>query len=207
MAKVNVINLKGEKVKDITLKDSVWNVEVNDVVLKDAIKLALDSLRQGTHKTKTRAEVSGGGKKPWKQKGTGRARQGSRRSPNWVGGGTVFGVTPRDYGFKMNKKERVIALKSALSSKVQAKGLVVIDEIKLPSLKTKEFITIMNNLKLNNKVLFVTKDENENLYMATRNLENVGQLMATDINVLDILNSETLVIDEETVKYIEEVLN
>jgi len=207
MAKINVINLKGEKVKDIVLNDSVWNIEVNEIILKNAIDLALASLRQGTHKTKTRAEVSGTGKKPWRQKGTGRARQGSRRSPNFVGGGIVFGVSPRDYSYKMNKQERVIAIKSALSTKLQNKELVVIDEVKLPDLKTKGILAVLNNLKLGKKVLFVTKDENENLYMATRNLNTVGQIMASDINVLDIINANTLVLDLEAIKYIEEVLN
>ncbi len=207
MAKINVVNLQGEKVKDITLNDSIWNIEVNEIILKNAINLALASLRQGTHKTKTRAEVSGTGKKPWKQKGTGRARQGSRRSPNFVGGGVVFGVSPRNYGYKMNKQERVIAIKSALSTKLQNKELVVIDEVKLPDLKTKGILAILKNLKSGKKVLFVTKNENENLYMATRNLKTIGQLMATDINVLDIVNTNTLVMDLEAIKYIEEVLS
>lgn len=207
MAKINVVNLQGEKVKDITLNDSIWNIEVNEIILKNAINLALASLRQGTHKTKTRAEVSGTGKKPWKQKGTGRARQGSRRSPNFVGGGVVFGVSPRNYGYKMNKQERVIAIKSALSTKLQNKELVVIDEVKLPDLKTKGILAILKNLKSGKKVLFVTKNENENLYMATRNLKTIGQLMATDINVLDIVNANTLVMDLEAIKYIEEVLS
>lgn len=207
MAKINVVNLQGEKVKDITLNDSIWNIEVNEIILKNAINLALASLRQGTHKTKTRAEVSGTGKKPWKQKGTGRARQGSRRSPNFVGGGVVFGVSPRDYSYKMNKQERVIAIKSALSTKLQNKELVVIDEVKLPDLKTKGILAILKNLKSGKKVLFVTKNENENLYMATRNLKTIGQLMATDINVLDIVNTNTLVMDLEAIKYIEEVLS
>lgn len=207
MAKINVVNLQGEKVKDITLNDSIWNIEVNEIILKNAINLALASLRQGTHKTKTRAEVSGTGKKPWKQKGTGRARQGSRCSPNFVGGGVVFGVSPRNYGYKMNKQERVIAIKSALSTKLQNKELVVIDEVKLPDLKTKGILAILKNLKSGKKVLFVTKNENENLYMATRNLKTIGQLMATDINVLDIVNANTLVMDLEAIKYIEEVLS
>ena len=206
MTKISAINLKGEKTKDVTLNEKVWNIEVNEVVLKDAIRLTLNSLRQGTAKTKTRAEVSGGGKKPWKQKGTGRARAGSSRSPLWRGGGHVFAITPRSYGYKMNKKERVLALRSALSEKYQNKELIVIDEIKLNSLKTKDINNLLKGLKTNKKVLFVTADDNENLYMATRNLKNVGHMAADEINVLDIVNADSLVIDEASVKTIEEVL-
>ena len=138
MAKIKVLNIKGEELKDLTLNKDIWNIEVNYIVLKKAIDLQLAATRQGTHKTKTRAEVSGGGRKPWKQKGTGRARQGSIRATQWRGGGIAFGVTPRDYTFKMNKKERVLALKSALTNKAKDKELVVIDNIKLASLKTKD---------------------------------------------------------------------
>ncbi len=206
MAKINIIKLNGEKVKDLTLEDSIWNVEINKDILSNAIRLALASLRQGTKKTKTRGEVSGSGKKPWKQKGTGRARAGQKRSPIWTGGGHTFALTNRDFTFKMNKKERTTALKSALSSKYQNKELVVVDEIKLSELKTKTLNNILNTLKLNKKVLFVTSDENENLYMASRNLKNVGHIMANEINVLDITNTDTLVLDEAAVKFIEEVL-
>lgn len=206
MAKIGMVNLKGEKVKDITLSDSVWAIEANDIVLKKAIDLQLAATRQGTHKTKTRSEVSGGGKKPWKQKGTGRARAGSSRSPIWRGGGVVFGVTPRDYGFKMNKKERVLALKSALSHKFNDKELVVIDNITLDTLKTKEVKNIMNTLKLDGKTLFVTNDDNENLFMATRNLGYAYAILASEINVYDLVNADKLVVDEAAVKKIEEVL-
>ncbi len=205
MAKIEMVNLKGEKVKDVTLNDTIWKT-FNDVVLKKAIDLQLAATRQGTHKTKTRAEVSGGGKKPWKQKGTGRARSGSNRSPIWRGGGIVFGVTPRDYGFKMNKKERVLALKSALSYKLKNKELVIVDDIKLNSLKTKEIKDIMNTLKLDGKTLFVTEEDNENLYMATRNLGYAYALIASEINVYDIVNAEKLVLDEKALNKIEEVL-
>ena len=205
MAKLEMINLKGEKVKDVTLTDSIWKT-FNDVVLKKAIDLQLASMRQGTHKTKTRAEVSGGGKKPWKQKGTGRARSGSNRSPIWRGGGIVFGVTPRDYNFKMNKKERVLALKSALSYKLKDKELVIIDNINLDSLKTKEIKNVMANLKLDGKTLFVTNDDNENLYMATRNLGYAYAINADEINVYDIINADKLVLDEAALNKIEEVL-
>ena len=206
MAKTQLINLKGEKLKDITLADSVWAIEANDIVLKKAIDLQLAAIRQGTHKTKTRSEVSGGGKKPWKQKGTGRARAGSSRSPIWRGGGIVFGVTPRSYGFKMNKKERVLALKSALTHKLADKELVVVDNINLDSLKTKEIKNVMNTLKLDGKTLFVTLEDNENLYMATRNLGYAYAINADEINVYDLVNADKLVIDEAAVKKIEEVL-
>lgn len=206
MTKISVKNLKGEKVKDLTLNDNVWNIETNDLCLKKMIKLQLDSMRQGTHKTKTRREVSGGGRKPWKQKGTGRARQGSIRATQWRGGGIAFGVSPRSYSFKINKKERVLALKTALTYKAKTKELVVIDNIKLDSLKTKEVINILDTLKLNGKVLFVTNDENENLYMAARNLGNVLVLMADEINCYDIVNADVMVCDEEAVKKIEEAI-
>ena len=206
MAKISVINLKGEKVKDLTLDDSIWKIEENDIVLKKAIDLQLAATRQGTHKTKTRSEVSGGGKKPWRQKGTGRARAGSSRSPLWRGGGIVFGVTPRDYGFKMNKKERVLALKSALTHKFKDKELVVVDSIAIDTLKTKEVKGIMNTLKLDGKTLFVTNEDNENLYMATRNLGYAYALIVDEINVYDLVNADKLVIDESAVKTIEEVL-
>lgn len=207
MTKVSVKNIKGETVKDLTLNSNVWNIEVNDDVLKKMIRLQLDSMRQGTRKTKTRSEVSGGGRKPWKQKGTGRARQGSIRATQWRGGGIAFGVNPRDYSFKINRKERVLALKTALTYKAKEKALVVIDNIKLNELKTKEVTKILENLKLSGKIIFVTKEENENLYMATRNLGNVLVLMADEINCYDLTNASVLVVEEEAVKMIEEALN
>ena len=206
MAKVKVLNIKGEELKDLTLNKDVWNIEVNDIVLKKAIDLQLAATRQGTHKTKTRSDVAGGGRKPWKQKGTGRARQGSIRATQWRGGGIAFGVTPRDYGFKMNKKERVLALKSALTHKVNDKELVVLDNITLENLKTKDLKAIMTTLKLTGKVLFVTKEDNENLYMASRNLGYAYAILADEINVYDIVNADVLVCDEAAVKQIEEVL-
>ena len=204
--KISVKNKLGEKVKDLTISDSVWNIEANDLVLKKMIRLQLDATRQGTAKTKTRSEVSGGGRKPWKQKGTGRARQGSIRAPQWRGGGIALGVVPRSYKFKINKKERVLALKSALSHKAQDKEMVVLDEIKLESLKTKDIKNIIEGLKLQGKILFVTEEENENLFMATRNLGYAYHIMAEDINALDLVNADVLVIDEAAVKKIEEVL-
>lgn len=204
--KISVKNMANEKVKDLTLADSVWNIETNDLVLKKMIRLQLDAMRQGTHKTKNRSEVSGGGRKPWKQKGTGRARQGSIRATQWRGGGIAGGVTPRDYGFNINKKERVLALKSALSHKAQDKELVVLDTIKLDGLKTKEVKSLIEKLELQGKILFVTSDDNENLFMATRNLGYAYAISSDEINCLDLVNANTLVCDEAAIKDIEEVL-
>ena len=206
MTKISVKKLNGEKVKDLTLKDTVWNIEVNNDCLKKMIRLQLDATRQGTRKTKNRSEVSGGGRKPWRQKGTGRARQGSIRATQWRGGGIPFGVQPRDYSFKINKKERVIALKSALTLKNIGKELVVVDNFNLATNKTKDAINMLNALKLDNKILFVTSDDAENLYLATRNLPNALVIYADEINCYDIVNADILVCDEEAVKKIEEVL-
>ena len=206
MAKIDVINLKGEKTKDIKLNDSIWKIETNDIVLKKAIDLQLASLRQGTHKTKTRGEVSGGGRKPYRQKGTGNARQGTIRAPHYRGGGVVFGVTPRSYTFKMNKKERGLAIRSALTDKVNNKELVVVDSLNIDSVKTKDIKELMADLKLAGKVLFVTENDAENLYLATRNLGYALVLMANELNVYDIVNADTMVVEEGAVKYIEEVL-
>ena len=206
MTKISVKNLNGEKVKDLTLTDSVWNIEVNTDSLKKMIRLQLDSTRQGTRKTKNRSEVSGGGRKPWRQKGTGRARQGSIRATQWRGGGIPLGVGPRDYTFKINKKERVIALKSALSSKVQEKALVVVDSFNMESTKTKDAIKMLEGLKLDNKILFVTSDDAENLYLAVRNLPNVLVIYADEVNCYDLVNADVVVMDEAVVSKLEEVL-
>ena len=206
MTKISVKNLNGEKVKDLTLNDSVWNIEINEDCLKKMIRLQLDATRQGTRKTKNRSEVSGGGRKPWRQKGTGRARQGSTRATQWRGGGIPFGVSPRDYTFKINKKERVIALKSALSSKVQEKALVVVDNFNMESTKTKDALKVLENLKLDNKILFVTSDDAENLYLAVRNLPNVLVIYADEVNCYDLVNADTVVMDEAAVNKLEEVL-
>ena len=203
MAKIQLVNINGEKLKDLTLADNVWNIEANDIVLKKAIDLQLAATRQGTAKTKTRSEVSGGGRKPWRQKGTGRARQGSIRATQWRGGGIACGVVPRDYTFDINKKERRLALKSALSHKFQDKELVIIDNIELKTLKTKELKEVLTKLNLAGKVLFVTNEENENLYMASRNLGYAYAIAANEINCYDIVNSDILVCDEEAVKTIE----
>lgn len=206
MTKISVKNLQGEKVKDLTLADSVWNIEVNDNALKKMIRLQLDASRQGTRKTKNRSEVSGGGRKPWKQKGTGRARQGSIRATQWRGGGIPFGVDPRDYSFKINKKERVLALKTALTHKALDKELMVVENFNLETSKTKDAIKVLETLKLDNKILFVTSDDAQNLYLATRNLPNVLVLFADEINCYDLVNSDILVCDESAIKNIEEVL-
>ena len=206
MAKIDVLNLKGEKVSDLTLNDAVWNTEVNEIVLSTALKNQLSSLRQGTAKTKGRSEVSGGGRKPWRQKGTGRARQGSIRSPQWVGGGTVFGPTPRTYDKKMNKKERELALRSALSDKFQNKELIVVDNLKIESNKTKEILGCLKTLNADAKTLIVTNIEDDKLLLATRNLENVLTINPANINVLAVVNANSLVIDVDSVKKIEEVL-
>ena len=207
MANIDVLNLKGEKVKELALKDAVWNSEVNNNVLHDAIVLAMASLRQGTASTKTRSEVSGGGRKPWKQKGTGNARQGSTRSPQWPGGGIVFGPKPRSYDKKQNRKERRLALKSALSSKYQDKELIVVENLNLDTNKTKDFAKVLESLKVNSKVTVVFDDENVNLVLSARNNKMVNVINASEINVLDVVNSDYLVIDEASVKKIEEVLN
>lgn len=207
MKKTNVINLKGEKISELKLNENVFGIEPNDIVLKKALRLQFDSFRQGTAKVKNRREVSGGGRKPYRQKGTGNARQGSIRATQYRHGGIVFGPVPRDYGFKTNKKERVLALKSALSHKVLDNELIVIDSIGMKEAKTKNVKELIQNLKLEGKVLFVTKGEEENLYMATRNLGYADAIMAEDLNVLDIVNSDTIVFDEEAIKYVEEVLN
>ena len=206
MANVKVVNLKNEEVKTLNIEDSVWNIEPNEVVMADAVRLQMASLRQGTHDTKDRSEVSGGGRKPWRQKGTGRARQGSTRAPHWPGGGIVFGPTPRDHGFKMNKKERRLAIKSALSEKYQNKALCVVDSLEIESPKTKEFMNSLNTLKLEGKTLIITDGENGNVCLASRNARNLHIIEPTSVNVLDLIGSDNLLIDEASVKKIEEVL-
>ena len=206
MTKLSINNLKGEKVSDITVNSEVFGIEVNELAMKKMVRLQLNASRQGTAKVKTRSEVSGGGRKPWKQKGTGRARQGSIRAAQWRKGGIVFGPTPRDYSFKINRKERVLALKSALVNKLNEKKLMVIDNLKLDNFKTKTGVELLNNLKLDGKVLFVASEEAENLYMATRNLNNVLVLFPDEIDVYDILNADYVVFDEASIKMVEEAL-
>ncbi|MDD6387865.1 MAG: 50S ribosomal protein L4 [Bacilli bacterium] len=206
MNKLSVLNIKGEKVGDITLNENVWGIEPNDAVLYDALTLARNNARQGTADTKTRSEVSGGGKKPWRQKGTGRARQGSTRAPHWIKGGIVFGPHPRSYAKKMNRKERRLALKSALSYKVIESEMIVVDNFDLETGKTKDAKAALNNLKANKKVLLVVDELNDNVILATRNLNNVVLLEASEINTYDVIAADNMIITEKAVKAIEEVL-
>ena len=208
MKKINVLNIKGEKTSDIALNEKVWGIEPNDAVIYDAVRLARNAERQGTAETKTRSEVSGGGAKPWRQKGTGRARQGSTRAPHWYHGGVVFGPhANRNYTQKQNRKERVLALKSVLSYKVIESELIVVDDIKLTSNKAKEFKDLMSNLKLDKNILIVVKELDENLVLASRNFRNVILLTADEINVLDIIAADKMIITKDAVEAIEEVLN
>jgi len=207
MEKVELLNLKGEKVKDINLNKEIFGITPNNAVLNDAIILSMASLRQGTHKTKNRSEVSGGGRKPWRQKGTGRARQGSIRAVQWVGGGRYGTPVPRDYSKKQNRKERQLAIRTALTEKVNAKELVVVDNMKVATPKTSEMVGILKTLKLDDKkVLLVVKEFDENLILATRNIQNLVLILADEINVLDIVGTDVMVATEDAIKYIEEVL-
>ncbi|MBQ2640011.1 MAG: 50S ribosomal protein L4 [Bacilli bacterium] len=207
MKKVNLLNLKGEKVKDINLNDKVFGIKPNKNVLYDAIILARASLRQGTHKTKNRSEVRGGGRKPWRQKGTGRARQGSIRAVQWVGGGRYGTPVPRDYSKKQNRKERIIAIKSALAEKVNEKYVIALDKLVLKTPKTKEMKEILKNLKVDDKkVLLIVKDFDENVILASRNLQNIVLISADEVNVLDLVSTDYVVATEDALKQIEEVL-
>jgi large subunit ribosomal protein L4 len=206
MPKVALYNQNGATVGEIELSDSVFGIEPNKHVLFEAVIMQRASLRQGTHKTKNRAEVSGGGRKPWRQKGTGRARQGSIRAPQWRGGGTVFGPVPRSYSYKLPKKVRRLAIKSALSSKVLENNIVVLDNLTLEAPKTKEMVKILNNLSVDRKALIVTADVNENITLSARNIPGVTVVTANGINVLDVLNHDKLVITKAAVEKVEEVL-
>ena len=207
MKKIDVLNVQGKKVKDITLNESVFGIEPNDTVIYDAIRVATSNARQGTHSVKTRAEVSGGGRKPWRQKGTGRARQGSTRAPHWIHGGVAFGPqTDKNYTLKMNRKERRLALKSALSYKVLDNELIVLDELKLASAKTKEMKDILTNLNVERNILVVVDELDENLILAARNLENVLLLQADEINTMDIISAHVLIATEAAIKSVEEAL-
>ena len=204
MATVSVYNIEGKEVGTIDLNDSVFGVEVNDHLVHKAVVSQLANNRQGTQKAKTRAEVSGGGRKPWRQKGTGHARQGSTRAPQWTGGGIVFAPVPRDYSVKMNKKEKRAALKSALSSRVEEKKFIVIDEINFDEIKTKKFQTVLDNLKIN-KALVVLEDDNKNAELSARNIPDVKTAHTNTINVYDILKYNTVIATKAVVAAIEEV--
>ena len=204
MAKVSVYNMEGKEVESIDLNDAVFGVEVNEHLVHMAVVQQLANNRQGTQKAKTRSEVSGGGRKPWRQKGTGHARQGSTRSPQWTGGGVVFAPKPRDYSFKMNKKEKRAALCSALSSKVAESQIIVLDEFKLDEIKTKKFVEVMNNLKAS-KALVVLEGENKNVVLSGRNIPTVKVTATNEINTYDVLKYETLVVTKAAVEKLEEV--
>ena len=207
MPKVALLNLKGEKVKDIKLNDEIFGIEPNNQTIYDAVKRKGASLRQGTHAVKDRSEVSGGGIKPWRQKGTGRARQGSIRAPHWRHGGIVFGpTTERNYEKKQNRKESRLALKSALSYKAANKGIMVLEKFDVKDAKTKTFIKMLETLKIEGKVLVVVKELTDNLILASRNLSDVKVIESHEINTYDVLNYKTVVITEEAVKMLEEVL-
>ena len=206
MNKLNVLNTNGEKVKDITLNKEVFGIVPNDAVLYDAIKLAQNNARQATKGVKGRSDVSGGGRKPWRQKGTGRARQGSTRAPHWYHGGWAFGNQPRNYEVKQNRKERALALKSALAYKVIDKELVVVDALNVETNKTKDFKNLLNNFKVERNVLIVVSELNDNLVLATRNLKNVLLLEASEINVLDLVSANLVIAEEAAIKEIEEAL-
>ncbi len=204
MANVSVYNIEGKEVGSIELNDAVFGVEVNEHLVHMAVVNQLANNRQGTQSAKTRSEVSGGGRKPWRQKGTGHARQGSTRSPQWTGGGVVFAPKPRDYSFKMNKKEKRIALLSALSSKVADNKIVVLDEFNLDEVKTKKFAEVMSNLKVD-KALVVIEGENKNVVLSGRNIPTVKVSATNEINTYDILKYETLVVTKAAVEKLEEV--
>ena len=204
MANVSVYNMEGKEVGTIELNDAVFGVEVNEHLVHMAVVAQLANKRQGTQKAKTRSEVRGGGRKPWRQKGTGHARQGSTRSPQWTGGGVVFAPKPRDYSFKMNKKEKRIALLSALSSKVADNKIVVLDAFNLDEVKTKKFAEVMSNLKVD-KALVVIEGENKNVVLSGRNIPTVKVSATNEINTYDVLKYETLVVTKAAVEKLEEV--
>ena len=204
MAKLSVYNIEGNQVGEIELNDAVFGVEVNENLMHMAVVAQLAASRQGTQSAKTRSEVSGGGRKPWRQKGTGHARQGSTRSPQWTGGGVVFAPKPRDYSIKLNKKERRLAIKSALTTKVNESKLIVLDSFELDEIKTKKFVAVMNNLKAE-KALVVLNEKNDNVIKSANNVPTVKTALTNTINVYDILKYDTLVLTQDAVATIQEV--
>ena len=207
MKKIELFNLKGEKVNDIKLNEEIFGITPNKAVLNDAVILTMASLRQGTHKTKNRSEVSGGGRKPWRQKGTGRARQGSIRAVQWVGGGKYGTPVPRDYSKKQNRKERQLAIRSALSEKVVNDELIVLDNMTIETPKTKEMLQLLETFNIKDKkVLLVVKEFDDNIILSSRNIGNLVLILADEINVLDIVGTDVMVATEDAIKYIEEVL-
>ena len=207
MPKVSVYNVEGKKVSDIDLKEEIFGIEPNEAIIHSVLVNFLANQRQGTQSTKTRAEVRGGGRKPWRQKGTGNARQGSIRAPHWVGGGVVFGPSAnRNYTKKMNRKQRRLALKSALTYKANDKAVVVLEKFDLESNKTKDALTLLESLKLEGKLLIVTTELTENMILATRNIASIKLVLANELNTYDVLYCDKLVMTEDAVKYVEEVL-
>ena len=205
MPKIDVYNIEGKKVSDIELADSVFGIEPNEKIVHSVLVNYLANQRQGTSNTKTRAEVAGGGRKPWKQKGTGRARQGSIRSPQWFKGGIALGPKPRDYSYRVNKKERRLAVRSVLSSKVLENNLVVVDSMNFDAIKTKNMVSALNNLKIEGKTLIVLPEKNENVQKSARNIEGVKTSLVNTINVYDLLKYNKLVLTVDAVKSLEEV--
>lgn len=206
MPKVALFNQAGSQVGDVELNDSVFGIEPNNHVMFEAVVMQRASLRQGTHKTKIRSEVAGGGRKPWRQKGTGRARQGSIRSPQWRGGGTVFGPVPRSYSYKLPKKVRRLAIKSALSSKVVAEEILVLESLSFDAPKTKEFTSVLKGLSVDSNALIVTAGLDENVALSARNIPGITVVPAEGINVLDVLNHDKLIMTKAAVEKVEEVL-
>ena len=204
MANVSVYNMEGKEVGTMELNDAVFGVEVNEHLVHAAVVAQLANKRQGTQKAKTRSEVSGGGRKPWRQKGTGHARQGSTRAPQWTGGGVVFAPTPREYTVKLNKKERRLALKSVLTAKVQENKFIVLDELKFDEIKTKKFQAVLNNLNVN-KAMVVLNDNDKNIVMSAKNIPNVITAQTNTINVYDILKYNTMIVTKAAVETIQEV--
>ena len=205
MPKIDVYDINGKKVKELELNESVFGIEPNETVVHSVLINFLANQRQGTQSTKTRAEVSGGGRKPWRQKGTGRARQGSTRAPQWIKGGIALGPKPRSYKYTVNKKERALAVRSVLSSKVLENELVVVDSIPMKEIKTKEIVKTLSNLKVEGKTLIMLPEKNENVQKSARNIENVKTTLVETINVYDLLKYNKLVVTEDTIKKLEEV--
>ena len=205
MPKIDVYDIKGKKVSDVELADSVFGIEPNETVVHDVLVNYLANQRQGTQSTKTRSEVSGGGKKPWRQKGTGRARQGSIRAPQWIKGGIALGPKPRSYKYRINKKEKQLAIKSILSSKVLEKELTVVDKLELKEIKTKTMVKALADLKVEGKTLIILPTNNKEVQYSSRNIEGVKTIVANNINVFDLLKYNKLILPLETVKKIEEV--
>jgi len=206
MPKVTMFNQTGAQVGEIELADAIFGIAPNEHALFDAVMMQRASLRQGTHKVKTRSEVRGGGRKPWRQKGTGRARQGSIRSPQWRGGGIVFGPAPRSYSYKLPKKVRRLAIKSALSTKVLEQSMLVLEDLALNAPKTKDMVTVLTGLSVAKKVLIVTADLNENVALSARNIPGITVLAANEVNVIDVLHHDTLIMTKAAVEKVEEVL-